>query len=544
MRATSLFAVPPFPGSTGDPLVAEHVSAGVAEVQAGACVEAMRRLRVGGTFWAAQPRRSGGTGILIRPRGLAQYRAAAAQVTRRGQRATFWLPDAAALQSCGAAAADAIVGPCDPWHLLASASETWVDDDDELALIAAIAGVPRREPDGTDNPVDPTPRVAALLDGATFRDPFSGRIIAPSEFVEMLGFWRGLIDANRPICGIYGVAFWKRDAVAPLLWDGSSKDRFHSTADAGDEPATAAWIARTPPATLSLLERRGTVYQIEDGFIRSVGLGADCVPPLSIVVDAVGAHYDPAQPSGLERMLQDESFVPDVLERARRLRELIVASGISKYGRGTRKLARSGGDRRHVLVTGQVEDDQSVLRGGGGITSNLDLLRRARAHEPDAFITYRPHPDVDAGHRKGHIEDHVALTIADAVARDAGITALIDSADHIHVLTSLAGFEALMRGKPVTTHGVPFYAGWGLTEDLGPVPPRRTARRSLDELVAATLLLYPRYLDPVTGLPCPPETLVERINAGVRRQNKPLVIARRLVGGVMRQIRRLPGARA
>ena len=77
-------------------------------------------------------------------------------------------------------------------------------------------------------------------------------------------------------------------------------------------------------------------------------------------------------------------------------------------------------------------------------------------------------------------------------------------------MTSLAGFEALLRGKPVTTYGQPFYAGWGLTEDLCPVP-RRTRRRSLDELVAGALILYPRYLDPVTGLRCTPELLVERL---------------------------------
>jgi capsular polysaccharide export protein len=76
----------------------------------------------------------------------------------------------------------------------------------------------------------------------------------------------------------------------------------------------------------------------------------------------------------------------------------------------------------------------------------------------------------------------------------------------------LSGFEALLRGRRVVTHGRPFYAGWGLTEDRDP-PPRRGRRLSLDELVAAALILYPRYRDPVTGLPCPPEVLLERLAA-------------------------------
>ncbi len=85
--------------------------------------------------------------------------------------------------------------------------------------------------------------------------------------------------------------------------------------------------------------------------------------------------------------------------------------------------------------------------------------------------------------------------------------------DEVHCLSSLSGFEALLRGRRVVTHGRPFYAGWGLTEDRDP-PPRRGRRLSLDELVAGALILYPRYRDPVSGLPCPPEVLLERLAAG------------------------------
>jgi len=59
--------------------------------------------------------------------------------------------------------------------------------------------------------------------------------------------------------------------------------------------------------------------------------------------------------------------------------------------------------------------------------------------------------------------------------------------------------------------------------------------RTLDELVAATLLLYPRYLDPVTGLPCPPEILIERLKSGsARRKNTILVLLRRAQGNLRR----------
>jgi capsular polysaccharide export protein len=79
----------------------------------------------------------------------------------------------------------------------------------------------------------------------------------------------------------------------------------------------------------------------------------------------------------------------------------------------------------------------------------------------------------------------------------------------MHVLTSLAGFEALLRGKAVTCHGQPFYAGWGLTTDRIPHP-RRQRTLQLDELVAATLILYPIYLSrDRQGLSTPEQALDE-----------------------------------
>ena len=190
-------------------------------------------------------------------------------------------------------------------------------------------------------------------------------------------------------------------------------------------------------------------------------------------------------------------------------------------------------------MPGQVEDDRSVQTGGCGLATNLDLLKRVRKQAPDAYIIYKAHPDVVAGHRKGAIPDRVSLQYADEIASDEPITSLISMVDEVHVNTSLAGFEALMREKLVTTYGVPFYSGWGLTHDLGPVPARRSARRTLDELVAATLLLYPRYLDPEIGLPCPPEVVVARLSGGQVPRTNMVVAARRLQGKLMRGVRSL-----
>ena len=254
------------------------------------------------------------------------------------------------------------------------------------------------------------------------------------------------------------------------------------------------------------------IIHVEDGFIRSVGLGSALHPPYSVTVDALGMHYDPARPSGLEVLLETADFTPELLARAAELRRTILTTGISKYGRGfSGELPSSGADRPLVLVTGQVGDDLSVRHGGGGVADNLHLLSRARAAEPDAEIWFRPHPDVDAGHRPGAIPDAEALRHADRIVRGGSMAELLDTVDKLHVLTSLSGFEALLRGRDVTVHGTPFYAGWGLTTDLAPPVARRTRRLSIDALVAGALILYPRYLDPVTNLPCQVETLVARL---------------------------------
>jgi capsular polysaccharide export protein len=325
------------------------------------------------------------------------------------------------------------------------------------------------------------------------------------------------------------------------LWDGSGPFRFlRGVDDVEPRNPVAVWRARTSPDVLRALERADNPQiEVEDGFLRSNGLGADCIPPLSISVDRLGAYFDPNMPSELERFLENGGFDQQLLSRAADLRRLIVKHGIGKYEQGKKSLERPAGKRRHVLVPGQVEDDRAVQLGGCGLVSNLEVLKRVRAEVPDAFIIYKPHPDVLAGHRRGAVADRDCLKFADQIVGEIPMASLIAMVDEVHVNTSLAGFEALLRKKPVTTYGVPFYAGWGLTQDLGPVPSRRTAKRTLDELVAATLLLYPRYLDPSTGLPCPAEVVVARLGAGEQRDPGLLVGIRRLQGKLMRHLRTL-----
>ncbi|MEG3089328.1 capsular polysaccharide export protein, LipB/KpsS family [Sphingomonas sp. PB4P5] len=430
-----------------------------------------------------------------------------------------------------------------PWSLLRPGVTLFADGDDEWAAIALLAGASVRivSPGAFGAPGEDHAtlrrRVAMHLLGCRYRDPFTQASCSLDEALAILMLWRDVIAANRGIVAAAGMAWWKRAEIRRFLWTPQAPLRFLPAAKAIRHAAkgggsVAIWPSRVTAAAIADAgARRVPLVQVEDGFVRSVGLGANLVPPLSVTVDRRGIHYDPSGASELETRLEQGPFPPALLERAAALRTRIVVDRISKYGgaEDTPSPPRLTG-RRLVLVPGQVEDDRSVLLGGGEVAGNLDLLRRVRATEPEAEIWFRPHPDVDAGHRRGGLRDVEALAHADRVVRGGSMASLLGEVDAVHVLTSLTGFEALLRGREVVCHGTPFFAGWGLTRDLAAAPARRGRRVTLDELVAATLILYPRYLDPVTMLPCKPETLIARIAERPTARPGLLVRLRRLQG--------------
>ena len=228
---------------------------------------------------------------------------------------------------------------------------------------------------------------------------------------------------------------------------------------------------------------------------------------MSLVVDDLGIYYDPKHPSRLEALIAKRaSLRADQRDRAEAIIRTLKKAGLSKYNLGAVPPDLPVGHR--ILVPGQVEDDASILTGTTDITTNRALLEETRNQNPDAVILYKPHPDVEAGLRPGALD---ARDLADMVLTDTDPAALLDHVQEVWTMTSLLGFEALLRGVSVTTLGAPFYAGWSLTQDLGAVPARRRHDVSLESLVHATLIDYPRYFDPVTGNPCPVEVVIDRL---------------------------------
>jgi len=349
----------------------------------------------------------------------------------------------------------------------------------------------------------------AMLLAPLWYDPCRDRLCRPEEVIRQIEAevraWRE--DRRGHVAA--GMRLWKRGRLQ-AVFGGVKPLRFRDDPAAADRLAVATgrgllvWAGKEPAG----VTQKAPCLRVEDGFLRSRGLGAELVPPLSLVTDGLGIYYDPTRPSRLE------ALIAAPLSEAQRARaEALIArlnsEGLSKYNLPGAAPPLPEGHR--VLVPGQVEDDASIRLGAGEVRTNLGLLQAVRTANPGAVILYKPHPDVEAGLRPGKVD---ASGLADMVLPGVDPALLISQVQEVWTMTSLLGFEALVRGVPVTCLGAPFYAGWGLTRDLGPVPARRTARPDLAQLVHAALIAYPRYWDPVSRRPCPVEVALDRLASG------------------------------
>ncbi|MFB5151094.1 capsular biosynthesis protein [Burkholderia orbicola] len=357
------------------------------------------------------------------------------------------------------------------------------------------------------------PTLAAFFDVvflrlANYLDPATHAPGSLDALLDSIELQRSVSTRFADLREVVGVRFqwWKRPFATPFLTAGGGTLRW------AREPGSlrrgeyaALWGARSSDGVPEGVRH----VRIEDGFLHSTGLGSDMIAPYSQVVDMSGLYFDASRPNDLTTLLNGTIFSEMELARAAKLRARIVQFGLTKYNLGRRKptwLAPHG--KPVLLVPGQVADDASIRLGTRAISTADALLREVRARRPEAFIVYKPHPDVLSGNRSGLVN---AERLADVVDVDSDLVSLIDAADEVHTLSSLAGFDALLRGKAVFTYGLPFYAGWGLTHDaLAPLPWRNRSL-SLDMLTAGVMLRYPVYWDWRLQLFTTPEAVIQRL---------------------------------
>ena len=412
---------------------------------------------------------------------------------------------------------------------------------DQATGAASAAALARR----TADQAPLTLFAAAFIAYARYADPVSQRATTLDGAMDRLIDWRrrtGELSAGKTVS--FGFSRWKRRSAKVFLGGGTDqvvfagKPRTRTLGRLVRDPTPvriATWGVVDPPGFEAVARSRGGFVRVEDGFIRSRGLGSDLRPAGSLVVDDLGIYYDASRPSRLECLINDGPFPSALIARAQRLRGRLVESGTTKYnlGSATVDLAAMAGQRKVVLVVEQVPGDAALRLGCDRITTNRALLEAVRASRPNAFIVYKEHPDVVAGNRPGRLSKRALLEKADLVVSSGDLASLYRATHELHVISSLAGFEALCRGVHVSVWGRPFYGGWGLTQDYATFE-RRKRQVSLDELVAATLICYPRYADPIYSVPCSVEDFLDGLDA-VRAASGPTLPAR---AGLGRQLKR------
>lgn len=342
---------------------------------------------------------------------------------------------------------------------------------------------------------------AALIRYPRYLDPIVGKRCEVEDVVAILvqqqvepRAWRRLY--------LVGFSLWKRAFMRTFCAHLADELCFVRTVPAQlkDDEHVLVWGNRYPELQ--------SVIRVEDGFIRSNGLGSNLCRPSSLSIDPVGIYFDSRRPSRLEQLLNSHILGATEENRAESLLAQLQATRVSKYNVGMNQDYTPPQDGRElVLVVGQVDGDASILCGSSVIRSNEQLLWAVREAKPNAHILFKPHPDVVSGNREGAISARCLEHCVDSQVVDIGLGSLYPHIDELHTMTSLSGFEALVQGVKVTTWGQPFYSGWGLTYDMHP-PARRQRTLPLSSLVYITLAKYPRYIDWQSGLWCSPEQLI------------------------------------
>lgn len=360
---------------------------------------------------------------------------------------------------------------------------------------------------------------AAYILYSEYFNPYLNQKSNIFDTIQTLAKYKDIEKANSNRLFMLGFTLWKRYFIRPFFKAKDNKiiflnslkslaryklkenDKFFIWGKRIDYNALKTTLIKKAQDE-NLLHFIPKISLVEDGFIRSISLGSDLTRPFSLNVDDKGLYIDPNKASKLEELLQNEIFDENMLNRAKNIIKILLENRFSKYNglkhENLKINAKIG--QKIILIPAQVEDDVSMILGGFGL-STLDLLKEVRAKNQDAYIIFKPHPDVLSGNRVGLKDETLILEFCDEIVKDCSIDSAIKIADEIHTITSTSGFDALLRAKKVFTYGMPFYAGWGLTKDKYRCE-RRTRKLSLEELVAGALIIYPRYINPKTKTLC------------------------------------------
>ena len=362
---------------------------------------------------------------------------------------------------------------------------------------------------------------AAYVLYCNYINPYTGKQGTIFDVINYLNKIKVINNKLRGTINLIGFSFWKKRVLLPYLQLPSIKLSYHSinqfikiVNDRNQKlkiqnQKLLIW-GQGKKKLLSFINDMNPI-RIEDGFVRSLGLGSNLNMPFSLVIDELGIYFNSNNISELEFLLANKQLTKAQIQKGQNIRYLLVKTRLGKYNVGQNMKIRPDNDKKVILIPGQVEDDASILYGSPIIKTNIDLIKIVRKNNPNDYIIYKPHPDVLSGNRKGMVDSTEINKYVDKTIEFVDIIDCIEQIDEIHTMTSLAGFEALIRDKKVICYGQPFYSSWGLTIDKYPVS-RRVRNLTLDELIYIVMYEYAVYIHPDSLEFTEPEILINYLN--------------------------------
>ena len=265
---------------------------------------------------------------------------------------------------------------------------------------------------------------------------------------------------------------------------------------------TARWNSNLD-ILFNAIKTKKKVLFIGDSFLRSIDTFANKNAEkqyrkgISFGIDDSGYYYDGSRSTRMERMLNDKNLIitEEQKLRARNCINKIVETHLTKYNHQPiyePNIGREGVEK--ILVVDQSYGDMSIAKGLANDYTFKKMLDDAIIQNPNADIIIKTHPDTIAGtggYYKG-LEPHDNIY---TMTEPINPISLIKYCNKVYVCTTQLGFEALMCGKEVHVYGMPFYAGWGLTQDMQKCE-RRTNTRTLEEIFYIAYIMYSYYVNP------------------------------------------------
>ena len=156
--------------------------------------------------------------------------------------------------------------------------------------------------------------VAAYIQYSRYLNPNTGEAGSLFDVIDYLATVKRKNDKLRGELYCVGMSLWKRAVAKPFFNVPSCRLKFISSTQklAGvklsDDTRILAWGNGKEAIVRFAEQHHIPLLRMEDGFIRSVGLGSNLVPPLSLVTDDMGIYFNAETPSRLEHILQNQNF--------------------------------------------------------------------------------------------------------------------------------------------------------------------------------------------------------------------------------------------